>query len=53
MYYDQYHKVMPYNLIDYWPAQPDDPSEIRVASVTEFSVCMFSICYKFSNSTPA
>ena len=30
---------------------------IRVASVIAFSVCvsvcMFSVCYKFSNSTPA
>ena len=24
----------------YWPAQPDDPSGIRVASVIEFSVCL-------------
>ena len=37
----------------YWPAQPDNPSEIRVASVIEFSVlCLFSLCMlHFSNST--
>ena len=28
-----------------WPAQPDDPSTIRVASVIAFSVlCLFSVC---------
>merc|ERR1711867_394162 len=25
----------------YWPAPPDDPQGIRVASVIEFSVCLF------------
>ena len=25
----------------YWPAHPDDPQGIRVASVIEFSVCVF------------
>ena len=24
-----------------WPAYPDDPQGIRVASVIEFSVCLF------------
>ena len=41
----------------YWPAHPDDPQGIRVASVFEFSdclsVCLFSVCSlfvgKFSN----
>ena len=40
----------------YWPAPPDDPQGIRVASVIEFSVCVFvclSVCLlvpgKFSN----
>ena len=42
-------------ILEYWPAQPDNPSGIRVASVIEFSVCLFSVgslyvCYKFSNS---
>ena len=36
----------------YWPAPPDDPQGIRVASVIEFSVCV-SVCLfvlsKFSN----
>ena len=36
----------------YWPAHPDDPEGIRVASVIEFSVCV-SVCVcvlgKFSN----
>ena len=36
----------------YWPAHPDDPEGIRVASVIEFSVCV-SVCLfvlsKFSN----
>ena len=28
----------------YWPAHPDDPQGIRVASVIEFSVCsLFSV----------
>ena len=27
----------------YWPAHPDDPQGIRVASVIEFSVCL-SVC---------
>ena len=39
-------------LCDYWPAHPDDPQGIRVASVFEFSVCLF-VCVlvlcKFSN----
>ena len=30
----------------YWPAQPDDPSTIRVASVIAFSVlCLFSVTF--------
>ena len=36
----------------YWPAPPDDPQGIRVASVIEFSVCMcvcVSVLIKFSN----
>merc|ERR1711867_188264 len=44
----------------YWPAPPDDPQGIRVASVIELSVCLFvclfvclSVCLfvlcKFSN----
>ena len=41
----------------FWPALPDDPQGIRVASVIEFSVCLFvcvSVCLfvflgKFSN----
>ena len=32
----------------YWPAHPGDPQGIRVASVIEFSVCLF-ILSKFSN----
>ena len=28
-----------------WPAQPDDPSTIRVASVIAFSVCLFSVTF--------
>ena len=40
------------NIILYnWPAHPDDPQGIRVASVIEFSVCLFSVLLKFSNST--
>ena len=36
--------------LQYWPAQPDDPWGIRVASAIEFSVClyvlsMFSLCF--------
>ena len=27
-----------------WPAHPDDPQGIRVASVFEFSECLFSVC---------
>merc|ERR1711873_394040 len=27
----------------YWPAHPDDPQGIRVASVFEFSECLFSV----------
>ena len=34
--------------IYYWPAPPDDPQGIRVASVIEFSVCL-SVLGKFSN----
>ena len=29
---------------EYWPAQPNDPSTIRVASVIAFFVCLFSVC---------
>ena len=37
-----------------WPAPPDDPQGIRVASAIEFSVCLsvcslFSVLLKFSN----
>ena len=35
-----------------WPAHPDDPQGIRVASVFEFSVCLsvcLSVLCKFSN----
>ena len=36
----------------YWPAQPDDPLTIRVASVMAVSVCLFSVlCHIFSNPT--
>ena len=46
----------------YWPAQPDNPLTIRVASVIAFSVCLFSVgslwvicslsvCYFFSYPT--
>ena len=28
----------------YWPAPPDDPQGIRVASVIEFSVCLSVLC---------
>ena len=44
--------VLPYILVPnifmllwcvYWPAHPDDPQGIRVASVIEFSVCL-SVC---------
>ena len=28
-------------ICEYWPAPPDDPQGIRVASVFEFSVCLF------------
>ena len=41
-----------YNDTGYWPAPPDDPQGIRVASVIEFSVCLFVslfILSKFSN----
>ena len=35
---------------EYWPAHPDDPQGIRVASVIEFSVCLFSVlCSLFSS----
>ena len=27
-----------------WPAHPDDPQGIRVASVFEFSECLFVLC---------
>ena len=44
------YKILHY--IEYWPAPPDDPQGIRVASVIEFSVCL-SVCLlvlgKFSN----
>ena len=34
----------------YWPAQPDDPSRIRVASVIEISVlCMCVLCGHITN----
>ena len=33
-----------------WPAHPDDPQGIKVASVIEFSVCSLSVLSKFSNS---
>ena len=34
-------------MISYWPAHPDDPQGIRVASVFEFlSVCL-SVCVSF------
>ena len=33
---------------DSWPAPPDDPQGIRVASVIEFSVCL-CVLGKFSN----
>ena len=29
--------------LEYWPAHPDDPQGIRVASVIELSVCV-SVC---------
>ena len=45
----RYIKYLPY--IGYWPAQPNDPSGIRVASVIEFSVLCLSVCHIFSNST--
>ena len=32
----------------YWPAPPDDPQGIRVASVIEFSVCL-SVCLFWAN----
>ena len=32
----------------YWPAQPDDPSMIRVPSVIAFSACSLSACSLFS-----
>ena len=32
----------------YWPAHPDDPQGIRVASVIEFSVCLW-ICVFWAN----
>ena len=31
-----------------WPALPDDPQGIRVASVIEFSVCLF-VCLFWAN----
>jgi len=31
----------------YWPAHPDDPQGIRVASVIEFSVCLSVLCSKY------
>ena len=41
-----------------WPAQPDNPSMIRVASVIAFSVCQFPVlcslsvlCHIFSHPT--
>ena len=36
----------------YWPTHPNNPQGIRVASVIEFSVCLFvylSVLGKFSN----
>ena len=37
------------NIILYnWPAHPDDPQGIRVASVIEFSVCLW-ICVFWAN----
>ena len=47
-----------YVLVQYWPAQPDDLTGIRMASVIDFSVCsmsllcsLFTVCYIFSYST--
>ena len=38
-----------YKVTNNWPAHPDDPQGIRVASVIEFSVfSLFSICSLFS-----
>ena len=31
----------------YWPAPPDDPQGIRVASVIEFSVCVFVFMFVY------
>ena len=45
-------------MFDYWPAFPDDPQTTgdKVASVFEFSDCLFSDCLfvlcKFSNFSP-
>ena len=39
-------------IVNNWPAPPDDPQGIRVASVIEFSVCLcvcLSVLGKFSN----
>ena len=34
----------------YWPAQPDDPSGITVASVIEFSICsLWVLCMYVTN----
>ena len=35
----------PSGIIQDWPAPPDDPQVIRVASVIELSVCL-SVCSK-------
>ena len=41
MIYISFYVIM----LQYWPAQPDDPLGMRVASVIGFSV----LCYIFSN----
>ena len=41
--------------MNYWPAHPNNPQGIRVASVIEFSVCLsvcLSVLGKFSNFWP-
>ena len=43
-----YMKIYQHSLL-YWPAQPDDPSVIRVASVIGFSVLCSLKSYRAEN----
>ena len=45
---NKFRKYKSKGMLQYWPAPPDDPQGIRVASVIEFSVCLF-VLSKFSN----